>query len=161
MTLSRGEYELLTSLREQLQEALRVPDPADPAMTRLFPAPVLGDPAAELEARDAIVDELLERRLDALEELESILRRGSSHRGSWRVQLSDEEPMVVLGVLNDCRLAIGARIDVEALDRDALDRDDPIAYRLAVMDHLGWWQEQLLAVLEPGVDGSVEDEDDR
>ena len=64
------------------------------------------------------------------------------------VDLAEDEPLQVLGVLNDIRLAIGARIDIEAIDRDQVSEDDPVAYPIAVMDHLGWWQEQLLAILD-------------
>ena len=55
----------------------------------------------------------------------------------------------MLGVLNDLRLAIGAQVGIESLERDRLDPDDPVTYRVAVMDHLGWLQEQLLHVLDP------------
>lgn len=157
MTLSPPELDLLTALRTELEQALRLPDPADPAMQRLFPPPVLGDAELEVATRAAMVDELLERRLEGLQELLAMLERAESHRSSWRVLLVDEEPMVVLGVLNDLRLAIGARLDIEALDRDAISRDDPVAYRLAVMDLLGWWQEQLIAILDP----SAPDPDER
>jgi hypothetical protein len=149
MTLAPPELQLLTALRGELEQALSLPDPTDPAMQRLFPPPVLGDAELEVATRAAMVDDLLERRLEGLEELLAMLERASSHRGSWRVELVDEEPLVVLGVLNDLRLAIGARIDIEALDRESVGRDDPVAYRLAVMDLLGWWQEQLIAILDP------------
>ena len=158
MTLSPPELDLLTSLRAELEQALALPDPADPAMQRLFPPPVLGDAELEVATRAAMVDDLLERRLEGLKELLGMLERATSHRGSWRVALVEEEPMVVLGVLNDLRLAIGARLDIEALDRDTVQRDDPVAYRLAIMDLLGWWQEQLIAILDPTA-GAPEDHD--
>jgi hypothetical protein len=159
MTLSPPERDLLTALRGELEQALALPDPADPAMQRLFPPPVLGDAELEVATRAAMVDDLLERRLEGLRELLAMLERAISHRGSWRVELVDEEPLVVLGVLNDLRLAIGARLDIEALDREAVERDDPVAYRLAVMDLLGWWQEQLIAIIDPST-GDPDDLDD-
>ena len=143
------EVELLRSTREQLREALVRRDPDDPVVQRLFPTAVLGDPEANTELRALLADDLLEGRLAGLDALVELLDRGTVHRGKLRVELVDDEPFLVLGVLNDLRLAIGARIDIESLDRDAVDADDPMAYRLAVMDHLAWLQEQLLAIVDP------------
>lgn len=148
-TFARGELELLRSLRDELHAALSAPDPDDPMIKRLFPPAVLGDPEAEREVRALLGDELLASRLAGLEALVELLDRGTSHRGAVRLDLVEDEPLLVLGVLNDVRLAIGARIDIEALDRESVREDDPVAYRLALMDHLGWWQEQLVAILDP------------
>jgi hypothetical protein len=148
-TFAQGELELLRSLRDQLRDTLAAPDPDDPVIKRLFPPAVLGDPEAEREMRALLVDDLLASRLAGLDALVRLLDRGTSHRGSVRIDLVDDEPLLVLGVLNDVRLAIGARIDIEALDRASVPDDDPVQYRLALMDHLGWWQEQLLAVMAP------------
>lgn len=165
-TLSPDEYELLRALRDQLQAALQAPDPDDPVIQRLFPPPVLGDPEAAREVRELLLDDLLADRLAGLEALVSLLERGVTTRGAVRIDLVEEEPLLVLGVLNDVRLAIGARIDIDVIDRDQVAEDDPIAYRLAVMDHLGWWQEQLLAIIDPssthhaGAGAWRDDEDD-
>ena len=143
------EVELLRTARDQLLATLEGSDPEDAVVRRLFPAPVLGDEQVAEEVRDLLADELHARRVAQLEELLAILDRGEHWRGGVRVDLVEDEPLLVLGVLNDVRLAIGARIDVEAIDRDAVREDDPDAYPLAVMDHLGWWQEQLLAIVDP------------
>jgi len=142
------EAELLRRLREELRRSLEDPDPDDVVVARLFPPVVLGDAEADRTARDLLAVELLADRLAGLDLLAGILDRAESGRGRLTVDLVDEEPLVVLQVLNDVRLAIGARIDVEALDRDAVGPDDALAYPLAIMDHLGWWQEQLLALLD-------------
>jgi hypothetical protein len=152
-TFGKGELELLRSLRDQLRDALAAPDPDDPVIKRLFPPAVLGDPEAEREMRALMIDDLLASRLAGLDALVELLERATPHRASVRIDLVDDEPLLVLGVLNDVRLAIGARIDIEALDRDAVAADDPVQYRLALMDHLGWWQEQLLAVMSPTAGG--------
>ncbi|MFP4149396.1 MAG: DUF2017 family protein [Nitriliruptoraceae bacterium] len=153
-TLHPREVVLLRQLVEDLRRALR-PDPAEPApaasdpvRTRLFPPAVLGDHEADAEVRDLIAEALLEDRLVALEEVVGLLDRGQLKRGRQVTDLREDEPLRVLTVLNDVRLAIGARIDVEALDRDRVTEDDEVAVPLAVMDHLGWWQEQLLAILD-------------
>jgi hypothetical protein len=148
-TFTPVEERLLRSAREQLRAALEVHHEADPVIERLFPTAVLGDPDADREVRALLSGELLGVRLAGLDALVAILDRGTSHRHGLRVELRDDEPLLVLGVLNDLRLAIGARVGIERLDRDQLDPEDPVAYRLAVIDHLAWWQEELLAIIDP------------
>lgn len=149
MQLDPVEVELLRSLRDGLRGTLSTGDGDDPVVRRLFPSAVLGDEEADHELRRLLRDELLQARLSGLEALADLLDRGVEHRGSVRVRLDGEEAALVLGVLNDLRLAIGARIGVEHLERDDVGPDDPVAYRLAIMDHLAWLQEQLLAILDP------------
>jgi hypothetical protein len=150
MQLEPVEVDLLRSTRDALHRALYAGDPADPIIRRLFPSAVSGDEEADAELKDLIHDGLLESRLAGLDALVELLDRGTHHRGDvLRVELADDEPLLVLGVLNDLRLAIGARVGIEELDREQLAQDEETAYRLAVMDHLAWLQEQLLAVLDP------------
>ncbi len=148
-TFRDAEVELVRSVQQELRVTLGAMEQHDAVVQRLFPPPVLGDEEIAEEVRDLLTEELLRRRLEQLDELVTILDRGESWRGGIRVDLVDDEPLVVLGVLNDLRLGIGARIDVMAIDREQVDRDHPYAYPLAVMDHFGWWQEQLLAIIDP------------
>jgi len=143
------EVELLRALQDGIRTTLAEGDEDDPVVARLFPSAVSDDDEADAELRRLLRDDLLAQRQEGLDALLAILDRCEPHRGRLRVELRDDEPLVVLGVLNDIRLAIGARVGVEHLDRDEVPEDDPVAYRLAVMDHLGWWQEQLLRLLEP------------
>jgi len=149
MSLEEVEVELLRTTRDGVRAAVAGGDPADPIVARLFPAAVHGDDEADAELRRLLHDDLLATRLTGLDELVALLERGTHHRGKLRVELTPEEAVLVLGVLNDLRLAIGARVGIEDLDRDQLTEDDPVVYRLAVMDHLAWLQEQLLAILDP------------
>jgi hypothetical protein len=149
MQLQSFEVELLRTMQEGLRTALVGGSSDDPIVARLFPRAVDGDDDADAELRGMVHDELLSDRLDALDELVALLERGTGHRGVLRVDLEPDEAVLVLGVLNDLRLSIGARIGIEDLDRREVAEDDPVAYRLAVMDHLAWLQEHLLAVLDP------------
>ncbi len=144
-----AEVELLRALHEGIRTTLEEGDEDDPVIARLFPRAVADDDEEDAEVRRLLRDDLLASRQAGLEALVAILDRCEPHRGRLRVDLVDDEPLLVLGVLNDLRLAIGARVGVEDLDRDQIPPEDPLAYRLAVMDHLGWWQEQLLVLLEP------------
>jgi hypothetical protein len=149
MQLEPVEVELLRTTREGVRAALAGGDLTDPIVRRLFPRTLDGDDEAEAELRRLLHDDLLASRLAGLDALVELLDRGSPHRGNLRVELQDDEPLLVLGVLNDLRLAIGARVGIEDLEREQLSEDDPVLYRLAVMDHLAGMQEQLLAILDP------------
>jgi hypothetical protein len=149
MQLEPIEVDLLRTTRDGVRAAISGGDGSDPINRRLFPRALDGDAEADEELRRLLHDDLLAARLAGLDALVELLDRGTPHRGVLRVDLRDDEPMLVLGVLNDLRLAIGARVGIEHLDRAALDEDDPVAYRLAVMDHLAGMQEQLLAILDP------------
>lgn len=124
-------------------------DPRDPATARLFPATVVGDADADAELRGLIRDDLAGVKRAGLDALIALLDGGSRRGRELRVTLEPDDTLLVLGVLNDLRLAIGARVGIESVDRDTLDPDDPVAYRLAVMDHLGGWQEWLLSIVDP------------
>jgi hypothetical protein len=151
MRLRPFEVDLLRSLRDDLAAFLTTgATPGDAVTGRLFPPTVVGDDDADQELRGLIHDDLLRDRLDALDSLTEILDRGRERRTRLEVTLRDEEPVLVLGVLNDIRLALAARVGIEDLDRDVLDDlDESTLHTLAVVDHLAGLQEQLLGVLDP------------
>jgi hypothetical protein len=124
-------------------------DPRDAAVQRLFPRTVLGDEEADAELRGLIHDDLAGVKRAGLDALSELLDGGTSRGQVLRVELTPDDTLLVLGVLNDLRLAIGARVGIEDLDRDDVDPDSALGYRLAVMDHLGLWQELLLAIVDP------------
>lgn len=148
--LESYEITLLTDLRASLRRLLEHGDPHDPVIARLFPRVVADDDAADAELRMLMGMELLTARIEGLEALLEVLTRARPHRGGrLRVELEDDEPPLVLGVLNDLRLALGAQVGIEQLERRSVDEDDPVAWSLAVMDHLAWLQEQLIAIIDP------------
>lgn len=155
--LEAFEAQLLTQLRAGLDETLEVGAPQDPVVKRLFPPAVSDDEDADTELRRLIHDDILAGKRRGLEALLDIVERGEQRGERLRVDLVGDEPMLVLGVLNDLRLAMGARVGVEHLDRFALTDDSPEAATLAVMDHLAWIQESLLRIIDPA---SVTDETD-
>jgi hypothetical protein len=129
------EVDLLARLRAGLVRTLSDPDPQDPGIARLFPSAVHGDDEADAELRGLIRDDLERGKRAGLDALGEILE--------------GEEPNLVLGVLNDVRLTLAARIRVEEIDRETLGEHAPEAQVLAVVDHLAWYQEQLLAIVDP------------
>jgi hypothetical protein len=159
MQLEDFEIELLEALQAALRTSLETGDPADPIVRRLFPATVSGDEQADADLRGMIHEDLLRERLAGLDALLDLLARGTRKGRVARVDLVEDEPLLVLGVLNDLRLAIGAQVDIQHLDREHVDPKGPVAYRLAVMDHLAWLQEQLLRVIDPPSSTVYEEEE--
>jgi hypothetical protein len=112
--------------------------PADPSLRRLSP-PAYDDEADERGYREIMGAELLNGRMQALEVV-------AATAGNER--LSAEEAETWLRALNDLRLVLGTRLDVQEnslLDR--IDSDDPDAAGLAVYAYLSWLQEQLVEAL--------------
>lgn len=148
-TLGVGEVELLRTLIESLGRVLEGRDTSDAAVRRLFPATVVGDDEADEELRGLIHDDLAGLKRAGLDALTALLDGGERRGATLRVELTPDDTLLVLGVLNDVRLALGARVGIADLDRDEVTPDSPIGQRLAVMDHLGFWQELLLAIVDP------------
>lgn len=158
MDLEGFEVELLEDLRSAIRDALADPDADDPALRRLFPAAIRGDEIEDAAVRLQFHDALLEARLAGLDALAELLTRSQRRRGDVRrTVLVDDEPALVLGVLNDLRLALAARLGMDSSPRPALDDDDPRRPGLAVIDHLAWLQEQLVRLLDPAATAHQDD----
>ena len=149
MELEDYDLELLRALPRDLRDILDSPDPDDPVVKRLFPPYVLDDERADAEVRRLVYDDLLREKISSLEDLVKVLERGAWHRDRFRVELAEDEPAMFLGVLNDLRLTLGARIGIDHLDRDEVDERHPAAGTIAVIDHFGWLQHELLRLLDP------------
>jgi hypothetical protein len=137
--LSREERTLLVGRAAELRSLLEGAT-GDPALRRLFP-PAYDDEGDERAYRDLMGGELLDGRREALE----LLARTAEQK-----RLSAEEADAWLRALNDLRLVLGTRLDVqEDTLLDDLRPDDERAAGLAVYGYLSWIQEQLVAALSP------------
>lgn len=155
-TMNRNEVDLLRSLQEELRTLVGGDrDPGDPAISRLFP-PRLGDEVDD-DFVDALHRDLLAQRQRGLDAVVAVLDRSTTTLRGVRLQLTDDEPALFLGVLNDLRLALGARIGIETLDEDDLDDDEDLQWVAAVMHLLGGWVEDLVAVLDPAASAWQDD----
>lgn len=167
--LEQFERQLLQRLCGELAAALDGPPPegqpgqqsVDPVRARLFPSAVIGDQTADAELRRLIHDDLLGVKRAGIDALAELLSNAEVRGERARLDLTVEDAHLALGVLNDLRLAIGARIDIERIDREAIGDHAPEAGPLAVMDHLAWMQEQLLSVLDPASVSVYDDPDVR
>ena len=134
LRLSPEERALVASLAEELRAQLDA-GTDEPSLRRLFP-PAYDDEQDEQAYRELAGDGLLDGRRQALELV-------AATAGSDR--LSAEEADAWLRALNDLRLVIGTRLDVQ---EDALF-EGPQSPELALYGYLSWVQEQLVAALAP------------
>jgi len=121
---------LVGELRAQLEGGSR-----DPTLRRLFP-PAYDDEEDERAYRELAGDELLSGRRQALELLAATARSD---------RLSAKEADAWLRALNDLRLVLGTRLDVQ----EDMPIDRPKSPEHAVYIYLSWLQEQLVAALAP------------
>ena len=137
LRLSPDERSLLAGLVVELR-ALLEGDAGDPSLRRLFP-PAYDEDDDERAYRDLMGGELLDGRRAALQIVADTLDRD---------RLSAEEADTWLRALNDLRLVLGTRLDVQEDTFAAeLRSDDPRAPALAVYAYLSWIQEQLVEAL--------------
>jgi hypothetical protein len=132
LRFSPEERALVASLAEDLRSQLDS-GRDDPSFRRLFPA-AYEDEEDERAYRELAAEELLNGRRRALELLAMTARSD---------RLSAEEADAWLRALNDLRLVLGTRLDVQ---EDAL-LEGPQGPELALYGYLSWVQEQLVAAL--------------
>jgi hypothetical protein len=151
-TLPVGLHELLLQLLKDLDAAIDGPTD-DPVVQRLFPRAVDGEDDADREMRMLLAGDLLLRRHEAIRACTLLLEGGVRRRArsGVRVVLEDDEPDMMLAILNDIRLALGARVGATAVElRQLVDDDDEETHRvLETMDLLAWCQMQLLEHIDP------------
>jgi hypothetical protein len=132
LRLSPEERALLVALATELRAQLEGRTD-DPSLRRLFP-PAYEDEEDERSYRELAGDELLDGRRKALELLATTARND---------HLTAEEADTWLRALNDLRLVLGTRLDVQ----DDVLLDQPQTPELALYGYLSWVQEQLVAAL--------------
>jgi len=151
LRLSPDEVAVLRGLPDQLRSVLAQSE-ADPVLDRLFPPGYLEpeDTERDSEYRRLVHDDLLNEKLANLDVVTSTLARGSVSVRRWSVDLSEEEAMAWLGVLNDLRLALGVRLGItEDFDGD-VDESDPRAPAMHLLAYLGQLEEHLVEALASG-----------
>jgi hypothetical protein len=137
LRLSGDDRSLLAGLVDELR-ALLDGAPGDPSLRRLFP-PAYDEEDDERAYRELMGGELLDGRRAALELVAETVDRD---------RLSAEEAETWLRALNDLRLVLGTRLDVqEDTFAEELRPDDLRAPALAVYAYLSWIQEQLVEAL--------------
>ena len=150
LTLDAAEAELIRALPAQLLE-LYEGDRADPARQRLFPRAYLDPTEEEAESQweDLVHPDLLAGRLAALQQLSASLDGADpARRDRVVVHIGADDVNAWLGVLNDARLALGARLGVtEETDLARLDPHDPESAPKAAYAWLTYLQGELVETL--------------
>lgn len=124
-----------------------VQPPTDPVLARLLPDGYADDPEAAAEFRRYTEYDLRMGKLSAAAIVLDTLESGGS------IRLDRAQAHEWMRVLNDLRLAIGTRLDVdedyEAV-AEALPDDDPLRGLYAVYEWLTWMQDSLVSALSKG-----------
>ncbi len=123
VSLHPDEAQLIAVLPGELRDVFEGPAD-DPAAQRLFPRAYL-DPTeeeAESEWRAMVHPDLLRQRLDALSTVAASLERAQPAEDWLETALGPDEVQAWLGVLNDARLVLGARLGVTD-DKPAVAKD--------------------------------------
>ena len=136
--LPSEERDLLRALPRQLRSLLEE-QPTEPTLRRLFPPAYPVDPAHEKEYQELVGDDLRSGHAAALELLEQT---------ADATELDEEQLLSWMRALNQLRLVIGTRLDVDDDTSGRLpDPTEPDAHVRSVFLYLGWLQEQVVDAL--------------
>lgn len=150
---------LVTVLGRLIEELLALhddpPEDGDPVWDRLYPA-TSATASDDVEIRELVHPDLALSRRTALTEISAHLQTSTATAdGGARILFDDEQAVEFLGVVNDVRLALAARVQPALFtepetDWPPLTRARRITAMVELVDHLAWLQEQLLTSLDPG-----------
>jgi len=132
--------------------------PDDEVLARLLPN-ACADPVDSADFRRFTETELRsKKRSHAL-----VVRSNLLNLEKSTVRLNEESAQAWLGALNDIRLALGVRLNVQEQSHEQLELlspDDPMRGVYAVYTWLGWLQESLVQALMDDVDEDDSHEDE-
>lgn len=144
-----GTVGLLARLVDELVALHDEPDPEHPSWQRLYPA-TSTDESVDADLRDLVHPDLVEGRQAAFAVVAAVL--ADHDPDAERLVIDDEQAVSLLGVVNDVRLAIAARVDLPGMLEGRTDRtvpDEATVAAVQVVDWLAMLQEQLLAGIAP------------
>jgi hypothetical protein len=140
VALSEDEREMLAELCRQSRALLEAEDPSsDPAVARLFPPAYQDDPLQNLEFETALGNAPRNGKLDAIATVERTVRASD---------VSEDELLDWMKVVNDARLVLGTRIEIteQATQRD-YPADHPDHDSFGVYVYLTWLEDRILRAL--------------
>jgi uncharacterized protein DUF2017 len=114
---------------------------ADPGLRRLFPPAYTDEPEAEAEYRDLMHEDLVERRRAALNTVTETLEAA---------EVDAEQLSGWLSAINDLRLVIGTKLDVQEGEGVDIDPEDPDAATRAIYLYLSMLEEEVVEALAKG-----------
>lgn len=113
----------------------------DPGLRRLFPPAYTDEPEAEAEYRGLMNDDLVERHRASLATVSETIEA---------TDLDEEQLNGWLAAINDLRLVIGTKLDVQETDGVDIDPADPEAATRAIYLYLSMLEEEVLEALAKG-----------
>ena len=157
--LAPQEANVLRQVAEDLAAAFDEPDELDDGFRRLFPR-AYQDEDAEQAYQELTRDDLIDGKVVAARTVSRTLAGSTDAGGGFRERLDDEQASAWLAVLNDARLILGTRLDVnEEMAHEPLPGNDPRAAAYNMYLYLGGMQELLIEAMMPGVFVPGPDED--
>ena len=138
LRLTDDERDLVVDLAAQLRDLL-VSEESD-GLERLYPPAYANDPERDSEYRSMVHDDLLQKRLDAVDIIE---------RTASATSLTEDEISAWMGAINDLRLVLGTRLDVTE-DQGPVSLDDPRAPAFAVYQYLTHLLAEIVHALSVG-----------
>ena len=135
--LGRNERDVLTHVAKDFRALLTAETPSsDPSLQRLFPPARTDDPIAELEYERKVGDDLLAAKLEQLD----VLERCAASR-----VLSENDVLACMRAVNDLRLVLGTRLDVqEDSDPSDFEGDPERRSTFELYAYLSWLLESLI-----------------
>ena len=113
----------------------------DPGLRRLFPPAYTDEAEAEAEYRGLMHDDLVERHRAALDTVTDTLEASD---------VDEEQLSGWLSALNDLRLVIGTKLDVQEGEGVDIHPDDPEAGTRAIYLYLSMLEEEVVEALAKG-----------
>ena len=135
--LAKNEREVLMHVANDFRALLATETPSsDPSLQRLFPPARTDDPVEELEYERKVGDSLLAAKLEQL----TVLERCAGSR-----VLTEEDVLACMRAVNDLRLVMGTRLDVQE-DSDPSDfaADPERRCTFELYAYLSWLLESLI-----------------
>jgi hypothetical protein len=132
-------------------DATAVPD--DPALARVFPAAYADDDEASAEFRRLMTGDLQREKAEALRAVLAALP-GTPPQRAVTIRLSTDDAERWLGAVNDIRLVLGVRADVQedmSAYLEELRPDDPRLPLLVAYDFLTFLQQSMLEAIDPAL----------
>jgi hypothetical protein len=148
VSLQDWEQGLLVGLTGDLR-ALLAETTDDPSVRRLFPTAYHDEPERDREYQVLARDELLQRRLEALDLV-------AAAAGATELDLAGLSAW--MRAVNDLRLVLGTNLDVSEDDPPRTPSDDPDAAAREVYGYLTGLLAEIVDALEHGLDDPDPDE---
>ncbi len=152
----------LLSLPGRMRDLLENTDFTDRVTASLFPRAYRHNDEAELEYQRLLREDLVKRKLEAVELVEKTLARAKRRTGVGgpcvlEISLSGEDLAVWLGFLHDVRLTIGSALGItdESWERD-LHPDDPDFDERLLLNQLSYLEEAILQAIRESESGEEE-----